>query len=64
MFKSELNDNDKIQLIGQILLKREFKDWFLFFFKLVEGKNFDIEPIIKIYLICLLKQKRMKYLDK
>ena len=45
MFKSELNDNDKIQLIGQILLKREFKDWFLFFFKLVEGKNFDIEPI-------------------
>ena len=55
MFKSELNDNDKIQLIGQILLKREFKDWFLFFFKLVEGKNFDIEPIIKIYLICLLK---------
>lgn len=45
MFQSELNDNDKIQLIGQILLKREFKDWFLFFFKLVEGKNFDIEPI-------------------
>lgn len=45
MFKSELNDNDKIQLIGQILLKREFKDWFLFFFKLVEGKNFDVEPI-------------------
>ena len=45
MFKSELSDNDNIQLIGTILLKIEFKDWFLFFFKLVEGKNFDIEPI-------------------
>lgn len=43
MFRNELTESDKIQLIGQTLLKREFKDFFLFFFKAVEGNSFDVE---------------------
>lgn len=43
MFKSTLTENDKIQLIGHTLLKRGFQDFFLLFFKAVEGNSFDVE---------------------
>ena len=39
------DSNDKIQFVGQRLLERGFKDWFLFFFKTIEKTNFVIEPI-------------------
>ena len=39
------DSNDKIQFLGQRLLERGFKDWFLFFFKTIEKTNFFIEPI-------------------
>lgn len=42
---NELTDIDKIQLVGQTLLKRGFKDFFLFFFKMVENIPFDVEPM-------------------
>lgn len=38
-------ENDKIQFIGQKLIERGFKDWFLFFFKAIEKTSFVIEPI-------------------
>jgi len=40
-----LNEIDKIQLIGQTLLGRGFKDFLLFFFKVVENTSFELEPI-------------------
>lgn len=41
----ELTKEDELQLIGQQLLKRGFKTWFLFFFKAIENKPFDFELI-------------------
>lgn len=38
-------DKEKLQLIGQVLIERGFKDWFLFFFKAIEKTDFIIEPI-------------------
>ena len=40
-----MNEEDKIQFIGQRLLQRGFKDWFLFFFKTIEKNDFLLELI-------------------
>ena len=39
--------NKKIDpaLIGHELLKRSFKDWFLYVFRVIEGHNFIVDPI-------------------
>lgn len=31
--------------IGQVLLQRGFKDWFLYMFRIIKGVNFVVEPI-------------------
>lgn len=40
-----MNEEDKIQFLGQRLLQRGFKCWFLFFFKYITKENFIVEPI-------------------
>ena len=38
-------DKEKLQLIGEVLIKRGYKDWFLFYFKAIEKTDFIMEPV-------------------